>query len=65
MIQFVINMFSIEEIKSKFNIAIGPQTYKALKSNTIEGHMCKKHSEDGFIDEIIEIYSKYRESKCE
>ncbi|WP_460292468.1 uroporphyrinogen-III C-methyltransferase [Clostridium tertium] len=61
----MINMFSIEEIKSKFNIAIGPQTYKALKSNTIEGHMCKKHSEDGFIDEIIEIYSKYRESKGE
>lgn len=59
----MINMLSIDAIKSKFNIAIGPQTYKTLKTNSIEAHMCKKHSEDGFLDEIIEVYNKFKENK--
>lgn len=62
----MINIFSIDDIKSKFNIAIGPQTYKVLKENSIEeAHMCKKHSEDGFLGEIIDIYSRFKESKGE
>lgn len=56
----MINMFSVEEIKSKFSIAIGPQTYKALKEKSIEAHVCKEHSEEGFLKEIIEIYNNYK-----
>ncbi|MGV2686925.1 uroporphyrinogen-III C-methyltransferase, partial [Clostridium perfringens] len=59
----MINMLSVDGIKDKFNIAIGPQTYKILESNGIKSHMCKKHSEDGFLNEIIEIYSNYKERK--
>ena len=54
----MIDMIGIDKIKEKNNIAIGPQTFKALKENNIKAHMCKKHSEDGFLDEIVEIYSE-------
>lgn len=57
----MITLFGVDKIKEKHNIAIGPQTYKTLKENSIEAHMCKKHSEDGFLDEILEIYNTYRE----
>lgn len=57
----MISLFGVDEIKGKYNIAIGPQTFKALKENSIEAHMCKKHSEDGFLDEIVEIYKTYKE----
>ena len=54
----MIDIIGIDKIKEKNNIAIGPQTFKALKENNIEAYMCKKHSEEGFLDEIIEIYSE-------
>lgn len=54
----MIDMLGIDKIKEKNNIAIGPQTFKALKENNIEAYMCKKHSEDGFLDEIVQIYSE-------
>ncbi|MGG7212405.1 uroporphyrinogen-III C-methyltransferase [Clostridium nigeriense] len=57
----MISLFGKDKIKEKYNIAIGPQTFKALKENSIEAHMCKKHSEDGFLDEIVEIYKTYKE----
>ena len=59
----MINMFSIEELKSKFNISIGPITASALNDNYIENYVCKKHSEDGFLDEIVKIYNNYKERK--
>ncbi|MEG1870950.1 MAG: uroporphyrinogen-III C-methyltransferase [Peptostreptococcaceae bacterium] len=52
----MINMIGLEEIKKKINIAIGPQTNKALVESGIEGLICKKHSEDGFLEEIVDIY---------
>lgn len=52
----MVDMFGIEKIREKRNIAIGPQTYKALSEKNIESHMCKKHSEDGFLSEIVELY---------
>lgn len=61
----MISLFGVDKIKEKQNIAIGPQTFKTLKENNIGSHMCKKHSEDGFLDEIVEIYKLYRESKGE
>lgn len=48
----MISMVGLHEIQKKICIAIGPQTYKALESNNIKGYCCKKHSEDGFIEEI-------------
>lgn len=59
----MIKMFSLEELKSKFNISIGPITASALNDNSIENYVCKKHSEDGFLDEIVKIYNNYKERK--
>ena len=61
----MISLFGVDKIKGKQNIAIGPQTFKALKENNVESHMCKKHSEDGFLAEIVEIYKLHKESKGE
>ncbi|MEG2291617.1 MAG: uroporphyrinogen-III C-methyltransferase [Clostridium sp.] len=52
----MVEMLGVDKIKSKKNIAIGPQTFKALSSHNIECEMCKKHSEDGFLSEIVEMY---------
>lgn len=54
----MVEMLGVDKIKSKKNIAIGPQTYKALEIYNIESEMCKKHSEDGFLSEIVEIYKQ-------
>lgn len=61
----MLSLFGIDKIKEKYNIAIGPQTLKALKDNDLEGYVCRKHSEDGFLEEIVEIYKANRESKGE
>jgi uroporphyrinogen III methyltransferase/synthase len=39
-------------------IAIGPQTAKALGAKELECYICKKHSEEGFLSEIIEMKEK-------
>lgn len=54
----MIDMLGEEKIKSKQSIAIGPQTAKALKDRNIDCYVCKKHSEEGFLEEIIDIYNK-------
>lgn len=51
----MIKMVSVEEVKKKKCIAIGPQTLKALKENNVDAIMCKKHSEEGFLEEITKI----------
>ena len=55
----MINVFGKEEISKKISIAIGRQTAKALKSNDIHCYTCKKHSEEGFLEEIIGIKEEY------
>lgn len=52
----MVNMLGVDKLRSKKNIAIGPQTFKALESHSIEADVCKKHSEDAFINEILEMY---------
>lgn len=52
----MVDMIGLEKIKGKVNIAIGPQTNKALKEKGIEALVCKKHSEDGFLEEIVDMY---------
>ena len=42
------------------NIAIGPQTNKALLERGIEALICKKHSEDGFLEEIVDMYKNLK-----
>lgn len=49
----MINVFGKEEIGRKILIAIGGQTAKALKANDLHCYTCK-HSEEGFLEEIIE-----------
>lgn len=51
----MIKMLGIEKIRSKKAISIGPVTSKELAKNNIDYLECKKHSEDGFIDEIIDL----------
>ncbi|MBB6714530.1 uroporphyrinogen-III C-methyltransferase [Clostridium gasigenes] len=52
----MVSMVGLDKIKEKKNIAIGPQTFKALKDHNIECEMCKNHSEDGFLGEIVDMY---------
>ena len=52
----MVDMVGLEKIKEKTNIAIGPQTNKALAERGVEALICKKHSEDGFLEEIVEMY---------
>lgn len=52
----MISMLGYDKVKSKKAIAIGPQTAKALKEKEIQCHMCKKHSEDGFLEEIVDLF---------
>ena len=51
----MIDMLGLEAIREKKLIAIGPQTAKAIKERNMECFICKKHSEEGFLKEIIEF----------
>ena len=55
----MINVFGKEEISKKRLIAIGGQTAKALNANDLNCYTCKKHSEDGFLEEIIRIKEEH------
>ena len=52
----MISMLGIEKIKEKKLISIGPQTNKALKTHDLDAYVCRKHNEDGFLEEIINIF---------
>ena len=54
----MIEIIGIDKIKEKKAIAIGPQTLKALREKEIDAIMCKKHSEEGFLEEIIDIVKR-------
>ena len=51
----MIEMVSLDEIKDKQCVAIGPITSKALSDKGIKALVCKEHSEDGFINELLEM----------
>lgn len=51
----MITMIGLEKIREKKAIAIGPQTKHALEKNNIKCLMCSKHSEDGFIEEVVKF----------
>lgn len=49
----MVDMVGIDEVKKKKLIAIGPQTAKSIKEKELECYVCKKHSEEGFLSEIV------------
>lgn len=51
----MINLVGIDKLKEKKVIAIGPVTLKELENNNIKAIMCKKHSEEGFLEEIVNL----------
>lgn len=51
----MIDIVGIDAIKEKHVIAIGPKTNKPLRENGIIADVCKEHSEEGFLNEIIEL----------
>lgn len=59
----MITMVGLDNIKFKKNIAIGPQTLKAIHDNGLEAHMCKIHCEDGFIAEIENLWQTLKKNK--
>ncbi len=51
----MVDIVGLDKIKEKINIAIGPQTFKALKAKDVQGTMCKVHTEAGLLEEIQKI----------
>lgn len=51
----MVDMVGMDEVKKKKLIAIGPQTAKFIKEKELECYVCKKHSEEGFLSEIVTI----------
>lgn len=51
----MVDMLDLEAIREKKLIAIGPQTAKAIKERNMECFICRKHSQEGFLNEIIEF----------
>lgn len=51
----MIQLVGLDNIKLKKSIAIGPTTEKELKKYDIDCYVCNKHSDEGFIEEIIKI----------
>lgn len=54
----MVNMVGLDSIKEKTCIAIGPRTLKALEEKGLKAYMCKKHSEEGFLEEIVDFVKK-------
>ena len=51
----MIDAVGIDAIKEKHVIAIGPKTNKPLRENGIIADVCREHSEEGFLNEIIDL----------
>ncbi|NLK94777.1 MAG: uroporphyrinogen-III C-methyltransferase [Clostridiales bacterium] len=51
----MITLVGVNKIKEKKVIAIGPITLKELENNNINAIMCKKHSEEGFLEDIVNL----------
>lgn len=58
----MIEMFGEDKIKDKINIAIGPKTQSVLQERDVESYVCKVHSEEGFLNEVVDLYKIINES---
>ena len=54
----MVDMVGIDAIKEKHVIAIGKRTSKPLEELGINADVCKEHSEDGFLKEIVNLSRK-------
>lgn len=54
----MVNMVGLDSIKEKRCIAIGPKTLSALEAKGVTAKMCKKHSAEGFLEEIVDLIKK-------
>lgn len=54
----MIDMVGLDAIKEKHVIAIGQKTNKPLAEFGIKADVCREHSEDGFLKEIVELINK-------
>ena len=54
----MVDMVGIDAIKEKHVIAIGNRTSKPLEELGINADVCKEHSEDGFLKEIVNLSRK-------
>ncbi|MVX62282.1 uroporphyrinogen-III C-methyltransferase [Clostridium chromiireducens] len=52
-VENMVEMLGIEEIKKKQVIAIGPKTNEPIEKLGIKAFVCKEHSEEGFLKEIV------------
>ena len=52
-------MFSIEAIKTKINLAIGPITQKSLIEKGIEGKVSEIYTTNGMLESLIQIKKQY------
>lgn len=59
----MIDMVGLDAVKEKHIIAIGEKTNKPLKDFGISADVCREHSEDGFLREVIELINRKNESK--
>ncbi|MGN0145201.1 MAG: uroporphyrinogen-III C-methyltransferase [Clostridium sp.] len=51
----MLDMVGLDAIKQKHVIAIGQKTNKPLQELGIKADVCREHSEDGFLREIVEL----------
>ena len=54
----MVNMVGLDSIKEKRCIAIGPKTLSALEAKGVTANMCKKHSAEGLLEEIVDLIKK-------
>ncbi|MBE6063049.1 MAG: uroporphyrinogen-III C-methyltransferase [Clostridium butyricum] len=54
----MVDMVGLDMLKNKHVIAIGKKTNEHLKKLGINADVCKEHSEEGFLKEIVEMISK-------
>nr|WP_312292162.1 uroporphyrinogen-III C-methyltransferase [Clostridium chromiireducens] len=54
-VENMVEMLGIEEIKKKQVIAIGPKTNEPIEKLGIKAFVCKEHSEEGFLKEIVAL----------
>lgn len=54
-VENMIEIIGLDKLKEKEAIAIGPITAKSLIDHGFSPKVCKKHSEEGFLEEIVNL----------
>ena len=59
----MVDMVGLDAIKEKHVIAIGQKTNKPLEELGIKADVCREHSEDGFLREIVSLIDERNQNK--